>query len=658
MNKIRFIKERKTSTVHIKVGEIVSVSKESAQAAVDAGYAEHVHHNTGAKTKIPFTKDKPKKEVELIGTKLSFYEYAFKKLNIPEENWEGTKLTPEQETTLRKEWEEKADKHSQNKSNALNKKIRESEEQETKRKIAALDISRVPVISFEHQGHLYRSEERNGIPAFVQSDLEGKEIAWGIPYVMRSAGEKYVPNVRKSKVKKTQEKIEELGEEPGQALVYLAQNEREKCTEEIVKHVKQKYTIHTLRRDKDAEMWIYLDGIYVPEARTYIEEEGRKILKDAATTTLINAGIKKIEYDTYITQQDFFDSEDKETTTIPVANGLLNVLTGEITDFTPERFFFTKIPIKYDPTKECPEIIKFIEEILPDESDVKTIQELIGYSLVRHHKFHVFVFFWGHGRNGKGVLLNLIKALVGVKSTTSQSLKDLETDKYSKAYLHNKLVNLAGDVEKTTIKDTTTLKGLTGEDPISADRKFKQQIDFTSYAKNWFSCNELPYITDNSDGFWDRPIFFTFPNRYLKPYDYNNKTDEEKKLLKISDPQLLQKLSTEEEMQGFLNWAIEGYKRLEKNSGFSKNSTTEEVKRMWTRKASTIEAYCMDFVKTNYKTFVLKKEFKRLYSQYCTKHEIRMVSDKLIKKVLEEQYSASSERSIDDGYIWEGIEIK
>ena len=135
---------------------------------------------------------------------------------------------------------------------------------------------------------------------------------------------------------------------------YIIDKKRESATEELAKHIYENEFIYTTRDDENSEVWIYKNGIYIPQGKTYIKEFCRKILGVAYTTTLINQVISKVEADTFIDQDKFFNNIIKEE--ICVENGILNLKTRELSEWDAEKIFFTKIPVTYDPQAVCPNI--------------------------------------------------------------------------------------------------------------------------------------------------------------------------------------------------------------------------------------------------------------------------------------------------------------
>ena len=64
------------------------------------------------------------------------------------------------------------------------------------------------------------------------------------------------------------------------------------------------------------------------------------------------------------------------------------------------------------------------------------IQELFGYTLYRGYDVSVVFILFGTGRNGKGVLLKLLRKMVGTENITSRKLQELTNDVFAKADLY------------------------------------------------------------------------------------------------------------------------------------------------------------------------------------------------------------------------------
>lgn len=444
----------------------------------------------------------------------------------------------------------------------------------------------------------------------------------------------------------------------------IASKQTDLATEEIVKYIKEKKIIKSIRQDEKKEVWIYKEGIYVENGISYIEEITRELLGVLYTTYRCNNVISKIEADTFVDQKEFFNQQNNYKYLVPVNNGILNIKTRELKEFSPEYYFFNKLNVEYNPKAKCKNFIKFLEEITEKENDRKGIQEMFGYSMMKEYKYEkAFMLHGEKGRNGKSKLLSVLREFLGVNNCAEQSLQKLEEDNFNLVELHNKLVNISADISKAAMNNTGNFKALTGRDTINAQRKFKTGLQFTNYAKMIFACNDLPYINKNENAVWLRWIYIPFPYQFLPDKEILLLSEEEKKNVKLQDPEIITKLTTEEEFSGILNWALEGLQRLEEKKDFSNSKSSTHLKDLWMRKSNSALAFCQDHIRENWDGFITQKEFRQKYIKYCKIHKISSLSNKAIKVILESEYGASEgQKRIIDDYgeydrpkVWSGI---
>lgn len=422
-------------------------------------------------------------------------------------------------------------------------------------------------------------------------------------------------------------------------LQLLLEKKRNDATEVVATEFLKKHHIYTTRHDEKPECWIYEKGIYVPHAKTYLKEFCEAILQKAYTTNFLNAVYAKIEVRTYISQENFFINEDSEL--LPVQNGILNIKTRELLEFSPNFFFFNKLPIVYDVEKECPNIEAFFYDILKDESDFLVMQELFGFLLLRDYKYEKAFMFTGSGRNGKGKTVELMKSFLGVKNCSNISLQALEKDQYAMGELFNKMANLSADISSQALRHTGSFKSLTGHDLVSAPRKFLSMVNFVNYAKMIFCANELPQTNDLSEAFFDRWIILDFPFKFLPEQEYNQTDLIKNPHIKKQDPYKIEKLTTEDELSGLLNWALTGYERIVANKGFSYSKSTEETKLFWIRRSNSGVAFINEHIEEGWGSYILKRDFRKVYREFCRQNKIKSLSDRAIKNVIEEHMGGS-----------------
>lgn len=210
-------------------------------------------------------------------------------------------------------------------------------------------------------------------------------------------------------------------------------------------------------------------------------------------------------------------------------NCMVNLLTKDISDFSPEFLNTTRIPVTYtgdvyasgpvvdfwnwaaDPiisSGPCPKIRKFLYEIMAPE-DVEMLLDYVAYCLWRDMPYHKWLILRGEGLNGKGTLLTLIRVFLGFENVSAESLTRLLENKWSTAQLYGKLANIDADISKEGLKNTGLLKKLSGNDPIPAENKFLKPFWFQNFAKLILSANEIPETPDDTDAFFRRPVITT-----------------------------------------------------------------------------------------------------------------------------------------------------
>ena len=491
------------------------------------------------------------------------------------------------------------------------------------------------------------SEWRSICWAHIKNQIHGmvdpKEIVVGV-----------MPSEQK-KIK-TKTNIEEV---KSNVISQLLMKKTREATELITNYILSNEHIHTTRDDEHSEVWIYENGIYLPEGRTYIKETTREILGDGYTKHLANEVVGKLEAETYIEQDKFFTVENINH--IAVQNGILDLQNKKLLPFTPEEKHFNKLPVEFKPGVECTNILKHLNEVLQSKNDVPVLQELFGYLLYRNYKIEKAFMFTGSGRNGKGKTLELMKRFLGIDNCSNISLQHIETDNFALGELFNKLANLAGDISKTALKETGNFKNITGKDMLSAARKFKTRVNFTNYAKMIFCANELPITYDITPAFWNRWILLEFPYTFLSQKELDLLDEDELINKKLADTEVIDKMSTDEELSGLLNWALIGLERLLKNSDFSYSPSTNDVKIKWIRKSDSCAAFLMDSVEECYGGEISKTELRHKYFKYCKEHKLRPCGDKAMKNTLIINYGANDTRKSMDGdlvYCWEGVTFK
>jgi len=192
-----------------------------------------------------------------------------------------------------------------------------------------------------------------------------------------------------------------------------------------------------------------------------------------------------------------------------VANGMLDLPTMTLKPHDPVYMSSAQFPIEWDPEAKCPTYEEWVQKV-GIEDQIDDLEEAVSLMLDPSRTPTKAVFLFGPSRSGKGTFLRIMEAIAGMKNVSGTSLKQLCEDRFGAANVYGKALNVSGDLAAGHIEDISLFKMLTGDDLISADRKFGKQFVFRNRALFAFSANELPTVGEASRAYVERIKPFRF----------------------------------------------------------------------------------------------------------------------------------------------------
>lgn len=168
-----------------------------------------------------------------------------------------------------------------------------------------------------------------------------------------------------------------------------------------------------------------------------------------------------------------------------------------------------------------------------DSNLMERILQIIGYLLTPDKKGKCFFLFQGVPDSGKSILVNLIQKLFS-DNAVIQLEAQLFGEKFTASELIGKALCSFPDIPATPLDNATVsrIKLYTGNDPISAAVKFKDNQKFLCSAKFIFTTNHA-LLTKNEDIAFNNRIV-AIPFKYSVPKEKQN-FDLEDELLKEKD---------------------------------------------------------------------------------------------------------------------------
>lgn len=435
------------------------------------------------------------------------------------------------------------------------------------------------------------------------------------------------------------------------------------------------YALKALR--DTGEIWYYDEerGIFVPGAETMLaarieddlgmphKNKKGKLEPSTLTTHQVNEYIDHIRRRTYVNREDFNPSIEW----LACNNCMVNLLTGETREFSPEFMCTTRIPVNFDFTFStsqiacffrnvfderqlhtlCPRIAQFLYEIMSDE-DVDLFLDFLAYCLWRAYKFGFWMLFNGAGYNGKSVLLTLIERFLGKQNVSGETLDRLLHERFAPGNLYQKMVNVDADVSADVIfNNTGILKKLTGNDVHTGEFKFKNPFKFVNYAKLIFSCNTIPETEDLTDAFFRRILIINFTQQFFGEKD---------------DPNLIDKLTTEEEFSGLL---LELLSRLTRvlQQGIRKvtSESMAETYDKYTRGSNPVKYFYEKGLIAAVGHKITKVRMFERYEEFCREHGLAPESDQSFSRKLTDDFRLKYKRYRIDGeltYCWFDVDFK
>ena len=218
------------------------------------------------------------------------------------------------------------------------------------------------------------------------------------------------------------------------------------------------------------------------------------------------------------------DVFDKYPMLLPVDNGVIDLETGKLLSHAPKYYFTKKCPIEYQQGNRSELFDKFMRDILPDENTRRAVLRFLGYCLTGDVREEKALFIQGSGRNGKGTLIKVLQAILGLYGTTFridallkskfESDGNAPTPEFAK--LEGVRLAVANEIPQGRFLDVGPFKDLTGGDAIPVRQLHQPPKIIQPTHKFIFTGQNLPEIQNIKDvGLRERMIFVDFTQSFI-----------------------------------------------------------------------------------------------------------------------------------------------
>jgi putative DNA primase/helicase len=280
-----------------------------------------------------------------------------------------------------------------------------------------------------------------------------------------------------------------------------------------------------------------------------------------------NEMLKRLEVEAELIESDIFP--------IRFSNGFV-LDGGEVipveSDFTP-----FNLEVTYDEEAYDANVDQFLDFITMNRKDLRIVlEEMFGHILMTNGFPHKAFFLSGEsGGNGKSTLLEMLNSFIGELGSTL-SLEDFN-EPFHVATLDGKLVNIGDDIDAGYLEKSKNFKTLVSGNTISVRRMYGEPFKLKNKATLIFTCNEMPTFKDKSGGIARRIVIIPCENKVTKV-----------------DPQIDEKLSSDNAKSYLLNLAIAGMNRIITQGSISKSQTIEDTTNRYLAETDSVLAYLQE----------------------------------------------------------------
>lgn len=203
------------------------------------------------------------------------------------------------------------------------------------------------------------------------------------------------------------------------------------------------------------------------------------------------------------------------------ANGTLDLGTGTLRPSARADMMTRRVSVRYDPDAPCPTWESFLSRIFSADAELLDwLQRACGYTLTGSTREQVMFLCHGSlGQNGKSTFLGTIRYVMGeiARHADFGSFLARGASGSMGGQARGDLARLMGARLVTAVEpdewarfSESTVKSITGGDPITARHMYEREFEYVPTFKLWMAANHRPRVSGTDLAFWRRVRLIPF----------------------------------------------------------------------------------------------------------------------------------------------------
>jgi len=334
-------------------------------------------------------------------------------------------------------------------------------------------------------------------------------------------------------------------------LFYTANGKLKVNTYKMAEKMIKEYSIIKI----DNYLYSY-DGKYYKKCEKEDIEKGIYRLHKDITLNELKEVLKKIQLGA--------DKKKENLDYIALNNGVFNLDTRELESYSKDKITTVHMDIKYveniDPIYGDPyggAIKDYIMDLVQNDYELFcVICEFLGQALYR--KVNILqkcLIIKGDKSNGKSKFLEILIKFFGTDNISTLDLKRFE-QRFDLSAIVGKMVNIGDDISGQYIAENSNIKKIITSEMLPIERKGQDLFDYKPRITCIFSCNNMPRFDDTTKAVKRRLCILPFEKTYSQE-------------LGNTDPNIVEKLTTPENLSELFGWSIWGLDRILRNNGLT-----------------------------------------------------------------------------------------